>query len=174
MSSINGISNVTDPSLQNASQTSSSHGKITDTLDSLVNSGAITQNQESAVQNALTTALQSNSSQVSTSGSTAANPLSSLVSSGTITQSQANTIESALKGGHHHHHHTQAVTDTTDSSDVDPLTGLVSSATSSSSQSPTFIQTLQNELQAQMSSSDNSQTDQSLFQGLIGTTNDIL
>ena len=105
LSSINGVSNAYNWDIQDSSQTQSN--KVNSTLDSLVSSGTITQDQETAIQSALTSSQSGSSQGTATTTSSQTDPLSSLVSDGTITQDQANSVTGALKSGHHHHHRAQ-------------------------------------------------------------------
>lgn len=68
-------------------------------LDSLVASGTITSDQESAIESAFQSARQS--SQYGVYGSKSVNPISNLISNGTITKEQATSIVSAFKSAAH-------------------------------------------------------------------------
>ena len=85
---------------------------ISDTLDSLVSSGAITSDQKNSILSALQTAFKTSNSQkgssatettdsttatASASSAAATDPLDSLVSAGTITADQENAVKSALE-----------------------------------------------------------------------------
>lgn len=161
MSSISGIANTDNLSTQDTSQTPSKTNKISDTLNNLVSSGKITQDQETAIQSALTTAFQSNSTQSSSasSASSKTSPLASLVSNGTITQDQANTVDSALKSSHHHHHHgggssSDSSTLSTSSTSSNPLDSLVSNGTISKDQEDSITKTLEAEEAAHQNAND--------------------
>lgn len=89
---------ISQQSLQTLSSTSQSTNTnpFTSTLDSLVSSGAISQDQETAIQSAF----EASRNSARTSGTytpKTTNPIDSLVSSGTITKDQATSIKDALK-----------------------------------------------------------------------------
>jgi polyhydroxyalkanoate synthesis regulator phasin len=105
MSSISGVSGSNNWYSENSSQAQAQTKKINSTLDSLVSSGTISQDQETSIESALSSAFQSNSTQASSAPAAAqTSPLDSLVANGTLTQDQANAVDSALRSGHHHHH----------------------------------------------------------------------
>ena len=90
-----GSQNYSQPTTYSNSFSGMSSTPPPNPLDSLVTNGTITKDQETAIQNAFKSAMQSQSSSNSTSSST--NPLDSLVSNGTITQDQESSIQNQLE-----------------------------------------------------------------------------
>lgn len=117
-------------------------------LDSLVQSGTITTDQEKSIKDAFEASRMAFQTQAGAANAsdTVKNPLDSLVQAGTITKDQETAIKSTFDSDrkangvhmhHSHHHHTEKSSPMTDA-----LDGLVTSGTITSDQKDTILSTL--------------------------------